>query len=124
MIDMNFSSSHLMHKRIISRLILLPIALLVCLSCPIKHQMKVFLNIPVNNTDQTDNYKSSRTCLVAFSNKGTSQQHKFSADHCFLHSQPLMVLSGAEGLSPRLYSFPGNTSENVPFFLLFRKIII
>lgn len=116
----------LMYRRLIFSLILLPIALLVCLSCPMKHQLKLLLDFPVQSSQPTDNYKSSRTCSLSYPVKKDRHSPKSTKSHqkSFLRTDSYQkVLAYCD--SRYLFHFPNYAKrENISIFLFLHHLVI
>ncbi len=116
---------YLMRKRIITYLILLPLAILTCLSCPLKQEVKILLDITVNTSAQTDNYKPSRACLLVLAENRKCQKDKqHFTDKFFQKSVNITFLESNSLLDYNSKYFGYKNRKEAPIFLLYRQLII
>ncbi len=116
-----------MYKSIITYLALLPLAILISLSCPLKQEVRLLLDIPVNTSAQTDNYKSSKVCLAVLTKDKESQKRKqyFNIKVQFLRKDSDSPSSDSNtSVISHIGYFNLSRYKEVPIFLLFRKLII
>lgn len=115
----------IMSKRIITYLLLLPLALLTTLPCSIKQDIKLLLGIAVNTSFQVEKSRiSNTTCAYTYNTKKKSEkQQQFNSKKILYHffSQPIVLadtsLYQKEKPNQEISSSP-------PIFLVYRKLII
>lgn len=106
---------------------LLPLAVFLCLSCPIKHEIKQVLNIATTAELDLEKNNHIRPCTAAFSKEDLAQNNELRADIKSLATKEEVVFSISAPLSN------GHSSDNfqyeeaifpIPLFIYHRKLII
>ena len=111
-----------------NRLLLLPLAILLCFSCSLKQEIKQFFDIPLNTSVYTLKPTDSRTCTTVNFVSVTDHLSKTKPQG---ESKFIVNSSDCEILSLIRITKSGNYEENklrgesgVPIFILQRKLII
>lgn len=111
-----------------NRLLLLPLAILLCFSCSLKQEIKQFFDIPLNSSVYTPKPTDSRVCTTANFVSVTDHLSKTKPQG---ESKFIVNSSDCEILSLVRITKSGNYEGNklrgesgVPIFILQRKLII
>ena len=111
-----------------NRLLLLPLAILLCFSCSLKQEIKQFFDIPLNSSVYTPKPTDSRVCTTANFVSVTDHLSKTKPQG---ESKFIVNSSNCETLSliwiTKSVIYEGNKlrgESGVPIFKLQRKLII
>jgi len=111
-----------------NRLLLLPLAILLCFSCSLKQEIKQFFDIPLNSSVYTTKPTDSRVCTTANFVSVTDHLSKTKPQG---ESKFIVNSSNCETLSliwiTKSVIYEGNKlrgESGVPIFILQRKLII
>ena len=108
-------------------LLLLPVLMLICLSCPVKQEIKQFLGIPIQQ--QIEKGSSSKTCVLFASQRAKVSKASQLVERTdftpfgsssYWHSFPLAT-SLALDKRTELYR---NLLPKEPLFITYRQLII
>lgn len=113
-----------MCKRIITFLILVPLAVLISLPCSIKQDIKQLLSIPINTSVQIEKSSKNGICVYTPVKDKTSQkQQQLNIKHFFTSSPAYFFEPDVLTFYQSTGSDPGEF-YSVPIFLIYRKLII
>ncbi len=114
-----------MSRRIITFLILLPLAILISLPCPIKQDIKQLLSIPINASVQIDKSNKNYVCVYAPAKNKKSERKQQKTNIKYLLSSSISF--SIEPTDNTQYQKTGLERDNIssiPIFLVHRKLII
>ena len=107
-------------------LMLLPLAILLCFTCPIKQEIKQSLNIPINTQINIEKKNDLKSCITTITPSDLSQKFKKKAEG-------KVLLFFTENKFKELRDTTSKTSQNfnrqkdpdsVSLFILHRRLII
>lgn len=109
-------------KQILNRSFIYTLILLICLSCPVKRELKRVLNIPVSSVEQTE--KPNKTQLCQFTiHQSVKKEHNQVAQQVqspVIHNNSCLVTASFEQsfLTTPCYS------RNVPIYIYNEQFLI
>ncbi len=108
-------------------LMFLPLFILLCLTCPVKQEIKRSLNIPINIQLDLEKSNNFRSCISTFQQNDLTQKNKKQAEErYFLFTDKNHLDYRGNFTSTNLY--PHQPVEvdilSVPLFIYHRKLII
>lgn len=106
-------------------LMLLPLALLLCLTCPVKQEIKQSLNIPIDTHISFEKKNDFRSCITVTRNNLFQKTQKQITEKDLLYSSFVFAeyIDNAP-IYPQQNNFLNGNSTSVPLFIFHRKLII
>ena len=117
----------IMFKSTKINLLILPVLILICLSCPVKQEIKQFLGIPLQQ--QAEKSSSTQACTLFTQTKKSISKSQANEERNDLHLCQMSIYLqhlqiDTSFLSDQRDHYLGYIKPNEPLFITYRQLII